>query len=224
MNELVFIFHSTIISVFALGALFFGASALVAFICVISILANLFVVKQTTLFGLNATCADAYTIGATLGLNLLQEYYGRPITRKSIFINFFFLIFYAIISQVHLQYNPSIFDTMQPHYVSLLSFMPRIVIASFTVYLIAQTIDYFIYGALKYWTTRFIAIRNFISISLSQLVDTILFSFLGLYGIVENIWHVIIISYLIKLGAIIISSPFVIISKKYFKRNISNNC
>src|SRR5439155_22211216 len=97
--------------------------ALVAFVCICCILANLFVLKQTTLFGFNATCSDTFTIGATLGLNLLQEYFGRYMSRIAIGINFFFLIFYTIMSQIQLAYAPSLFDSMQPHYMPLLQFM-----------------------------------------------------------------------------------------------------
>jgi len=173
--------------------------------------------------GLNATAADAFTIGATIGLNLLQEYFGKAITRTTIAINFFFLVFYAIVSQVHLLYTPSAFDTTQDHFSPLLGFMPRIVIASFTVYLIAQMIDYKLYGWLKkVWTSRFLVLRNYASISISQLVDTVLFSFLGLYGIIDNIGEVILVSYTIKLAAIALATPFVLGSRwifTHFKNN-----
>lgn len=217
-NELIFLFHAAFIGITALGALALGRSALVAFICLQCVLANLFVLKQTTLLGLNATCTDAFTIGATIGLNLLQEYFGKSITRKTIAINFFLLVFYAIISQIHLWYLPSSFDTTQGHFSALLGFMPRIAIASFTVFLIAQTVDYYLYGWLKkVWTSRLLVLRNYASISVSQLVDTVLFSFLGLYGIIDNIGEIILISYSVKLAAILVATPFVMASKWIFK-------
>ncbi len=217
MNELIFLLQTITVSLCALGALYLGKEALVTFICIQSILANLFVIKQTTLFGLNATCSDAFAVGATLGLNLLQEYFGRTITRKAIWLNFFFLVFYAITSQIHLAYAPSTYDTMQEHFLPLLMFMPRIVVASFTVYLIAQTIDYLLYGALKkIWTHRLLVLRNYASTMVSQFVDTVLFSFLGLYGIIHNLGEVIVISYTIKLAVIFIAIPFVALSKKIY--------
>jgi uncharacterized integral membrane protein (TIGR00697 family) len=215
MNELLFIAHTIIISISALIALYLGQAALVAFVCLQCVLANLFVVKQITLFGFSATCADAFTIGAVLGLNLLQEYFGRAITRCCIWINFFLLIFYVIVSQVHLAYVPNQYDTMQQFFVPILSLMPRIVIASFVVYLLAQWADYVLYGFLKrIFNDRYLMMRNIISIMATQLLDTVLFSFLGLYGIVQDVWQVIAISYLIKLVAIAIASPFVLFSKK----------
>jgi len=218
MNELIFIFHTIVIALFALGSLALGQGALVAFVCSCCVLANLFVVKQITLFGLTATCADAFTVGATIGLNLLQEYFGKEIAKRTIWINFLLLIFYAIVSQIHLIYIPHTADTMHLHFMPLLSFMPRIVIASFSVYMISQMADYYLYGFLKkMFHNRYIIFRNYASIALCQLLDTVLFSFLGLYGIIDNIGEVIIISYLIKLASIVIATPFVGLSRKIYR-------
>jgi uncharacterized integral membrane protein (TIGR00697 family) len=217
MNELIFILHTLIIAAFALGALALGRGALVAFVCIQCLLANLFVVKQITLFGLTATCADAFTVGATIGLNLLQEYFNKEIAKKTIWINFFLLIFYVIVSQIHLMYTPDSADIMHVHFLPLLTFMPRIVIASIFVYFISQMADYYLYGILKKtFKDRYIIARNYASIAFCQLLDTVLFSFLGLYGIIDNIGQVIIISYLIKLLSIIIATPFVGFSRKIY--------
>ena len=221
INELIFITHIVIIAIGSIGCLILGDYALVAFVCIQCILANFFVIKTTTLFGLTATCSDAFTVGATIGLNLLQEYFGKEIAKKTIWINFFLLIFYAIVSQIHLLYVPHITDITQLHFFSLLRFMPRIVIASFSVYLIAQFADYHLYGILKKtFNNNYLILRNYISIAVSQLLDTVLFSFFGLYGIIDNIGEVILISYIIKLISIIIATPFVALSKRiYFKKN-----
>jgi len=219
MNELIFLIHTLVIACFALGSLALGPTALVAFVCIQCVLANLFVVKQITLFGLTATCADAFTVGATIGLNLLQEYFGKAIAKRTIWINFFLLIFYAIVSQVHLLYIPQSADTAQQHFIPLLTLMPRIVIASFSVYLFTQMTDYYLYGILKKtFQDKYIVFRNYASIAFCQLLDTTLFSFLGLYGIIDNIGEVIIISYLIKLASIIIATPFVGFSHTIYTR------
>ncbi|HSC24732.1 MAG TPA: queuosine precursor transporter [Candidatus Babeliales bacterium] len=217
MNELIFVAHAIIVAGTALGALVLGPSALVAFVCTCCVLANLFVLKQITLFGFAATCADAFTIGATIGLNLLQEYFGASHAKRAIVINFFILIFYAIVSQIHLIYIPSSSDEMHFHFMPLLNFMPRIIIASLFVYYISQLADYYFYGLLKrIFHHTHIIFRNYVSIALCQLLDTILFSFLGLYGIINNIGEIIIISYLIKLISIFIAIPFVAFSRKIY--------
>lgn len=217
-NELIFIAHSLIISIFALIALRLGKEALIGFISVTCILANLFVIKQTTLCTLTATCSDAYSIGAVLGLNLLQEYYGRDMGKKAIWISFFLLIFYGIVTQIHLAYIPSNCDIIQHSYAAILEMMPRIIIASFSVYLLVQNIDSILYAWLKQkFHGNYLVLRNYISIGTCQFLDTALFSFFGLYGLVDNIWHIIVVSYAIKLIAIFLATPCIALSKKISK-------
>ncbi len=213
-NELIFFGHALLISSASLIALQLGPSALISFVSTCCILANLFVIKQVTLFGLSATGSDAFTIGAVLGLNMLQEYYGKDQARSAIAINFFLLVLYAIMSQIHLVYIPSSADIMHEHFSCICSPMPRIVIASFTVYLITQYCDYLLYGFLKtYWKNRFLLLRNYASLIVTQLLDTVLFTILGLYGLVDNVWHIMLVSYIIKLCAIAVTTPFIAMSK-----------
>ena len=215
INELIFIVQACIIACTALISLKLGKEALIAFICVQCILTNLFVIKLTTLCGLTATCADTFSIGAVLGLNLLQEYYGKEITKKTIWLSFFLLVFYAVMTRIHLAYIPHTADTSNTAFITLLSSMPRIVIASFVVYLVVQYLDTLLYGWLKQrFNNRYLVMRTAASLTVCQLLDTILFSYVGLYGIVDNINHIIIVSYLIKLIAVGIALPCVALSKK----------
>lgn len=214
LNELIFLSQSILIACATLGALRLGPQALIALICLQGVLSNLFVVKQIDLFGFHVTGADAFSVGMILGLNLLQEFYGQPMAKKTIWLNFFCLLFYTLVSQIHLLYLPSTFDCMHVHFFPLLTLMPRIAIASILVYLIVQYWDTWFYGKLKTKLTgRFFIARTWIAASISQLIDTVLFSFLGLYGIIEDVWHVIIISYLIKMVVIFIATPFLMVAK-----------
>ena len=71
-----------IISLFTVLALKISKETLVAMISIYCILANLFVLKQISLFGYHPTASDAFSVGAILGLNLLQEYYGKDFCRR----------------------------------------------------------------------------------------------------------------------------------------------
>jgi uncharacterized integral membrane protein (TIGR00697 family) len=221
INELIFVAQSIIMGLAVLGALRLGKEALVTFVCLACVLANLFVLKQVQLFGFNATCADAFAIGATLGLNVLQEYFGQAITRKTILINFCVLFLYAIMSQIHLVYVPSAADSTQAHFAALLTLMPRLALSSLMVYAMCQSLDALLFGYFKRITDgRFLVLRNYGSLCISQLCDTVLFSFLGLYGIVDSIFEIIVVSYGIKLCVIALSSPFIALSKRVINRQI----
>ena len=218
MNELLFLFHLLCISICTLIMLKMGAEALVSFLCVQAILANLFVIKQITLLGFTATASDMYIVGSVLSLNLLQEYYGKHLARKAIWISFFLLIFYTIVSQIHIFYTPSPSDFTQEYYYNLLSYMPRLTSASIIVYLLVQHFDTFFYAILKrVFEGKHLLLRNMISITISQALDTILFSLLGLYGIIDNITHVMLVAFTIKITTMALLTPVVIGIKKYIQ-------
>jgi len=220
INELIFVLQTITMGAFAIISLRIGKDALTAFITLCCVLANLFVVKQITLCGLTATASDAFSIGAVLSLNLLQEYYDRQSAQRAIFISFALLIFYCIVSLLHVAFIPCAIDTMHPHFASILTTMPRIIIASLSVYITVQYIDAWLYGSLKKLTNgNYLVARNVLSLVICQLLDTVLFSFLGLYGILENITEIIVVSYAIKLAAIALSTPFIVLSKKIVKKN-----
>lgn len=214
MNELIFIAHTLFIMLSALSALRMGKLALTGFICIQTLLVNLFVTKQAMLFGLMSTSAEPFAVGITLSFNLLQEYYGKDVTRKALWASFYTVIFALLVSQIHLAYiavNPA----MHNHFVALFGFMPRIICASLVTYFTVEQLNRYLYAFLiKFFGAQKLMLRNYLSIGIAQLIDTIMFSFLGLYGIVENIWEVIVVSYAVKWVAISLSGPFLLLCKK----------
>ncbi len=162
-----------------------------------------FRLKQITLFGLNVTASDVFIIGSLLGLNLLQEYFGQKEAKQAIKVCFFFMVFFALISQLHLIYQPNVHDTNQDAFVSLLKPSPRLLIASLSVFFIVQQLDIRFFAFLKIFLPKTsFALRTLIALVFSQFLDTVLFSFAGLYGIVNSIVDIMIMSFCIKLIAI----------------------
>lgn len=217
-NELLFIIHISLICICLLGALRWGKDALIALITLYCVIANSFVIKQMTLCGLTTTCTDAFMVGAVLGLNLLQEYYGKPTARKGIAISFAGSCIFALMGVLHILYLPSITDTHHKHYVALLTPVPRIVLASLFVYLIVQSADYYIFGALKKVIgSRWLVARLWITVGITQLLDTVLFTIIGLYGIIDNLGQLMLVSYTIKMLVLMASTPFMAFSKRIVK-------
>lgn len=215
INELIFIAHVTIVSFATILFARLGKEALVAYISLLFVVANIFVIKQVTLWGWYATSADAFIIGVSFGINLLQETWGKEIARKTIWISFACSAFYMIMAQFLLAYAPSSSDLTHMHFAHLMANTWRIVLASFVSYIITQMADTYLYAYMRRKTNdRFFVARNYLSMCSSQLFDTILFSFLGLYGIMDNIVHIMIVSYALKLVAIGLTTPFLISAKR----------
>lgn len=222
-NELLFLIHSITITGFALIALKLGKEALTGFIATCCILANLFVSKQITLCTLNATSSDPFTIGSVIGLNLLQEYYGKDAAKKALWVNVALLIFYTLMTQFHRIYEPSMCDTAHFHFEQILSNMHRITIASLLVYFFVQYVDYRLYALLKEkFDSRFLIARNYFSVLSCQLLDTVLFTFLGLYGVIDHLGQVMVVSYTFKVVAILLATPCLWLSGLVVRRVISS--
>lgn len=217
---MIFIIHSTIISGLVIFFGQIGSAALTSYISLLFVLTNIFVIKQINLCGYDVTCADAYIIGISFGINLLQEIWGQKIARKAIFISFSCSSFYVLMGWFHLSYIPSWYDTSHIHFVFLLDNSLRIIIASFISYIIVQYADTILYAFMKkHCNGKYFILRNYLSMFSSQFFDTILFSFLGLYGIVNNMADIIIVSYGIKVVAILLSTPFLYYAKKLVKKS-----
>jgi len=221
-NELIFLFHTIAITGTVAGAAYLGQHALTSIIVIFGLLANLFVTKQITLFGLDVVCVDVFTVGGTLGLLLLQEYWGHAAAKKAIFTTMFILATYVMLGFFHLWYTPNSFDSTQAHFVALLTPMPRIIIASFIAYAAGQlTALYCATVFSKFVAGGYQGIRTLTAVACSQLVDTVIFSFIALYGIVHSVFQVIIISYVIKLLASACGSLSIAYLQKFF--NLGNH-
>lgn len=217
-NELLFFSQTILIAVSMLGALALGKEALIASISFLFVLANLFVVKQIALFGFNVTSADIYIIGAVLGSNLLQEFFGARIAKKAIWIGFFISFLFISMSHMHLWYQPNAYDFAQGSYVSVLGLMPRIVGASFIAYFASQYLRFFLYGTLQKWYgTSFLVGRNIVVTVVEQALDTVVFGFIGLYGVVHSLTDIFLLSFTIKVITILCMAPWLAFVRRFMK-------
>ncbi|MCS5712472.1 queuosine precursor transporter [Candidatus Berkiella aquae] len=219
-NLLLFLGSCAVVSGFAWYFWRLGQSALTAWIALLSLLANLFVLKQIELFGFNATASDIFSVGNLLALNLLQEKYGRQATQHAIWASLSCLLFFVIISQIHLLYEPSLHDQSQTAYQLLLTASPRTMLASLVTFLIVDQFDSRAYRTFRQRLPNISMIWiSGATMCLSQLLDTVLFSLLGLYGIVGALIEIILISCLIKLITIANIMPWSYISQRIFKKH-----
>ena len=92
--------------------------------------------------------------------------------------------------------------------------MPRLLVFSVMVFLVAQKVDLEIFGFLKKRFAQSFFLRLGGAALISQTIDTVLFSFLALYGMVANILHVIAVSLVIKYLLVFTSTSLIVFLKK----------
>src|SRR6185437_14923813 len=106
---------------------------------------------------------------------------------------------YVGVTFLHRAYSPVTHDLYAPYFDRILALAPRIIAASCAAYFVSQRAEAILYALLKNSRLKnyFIA-RNTLSLLVTQGLDTILFSYLALYGVIEHINQIIFVSYFIK--------------------------
>ncbi len=219
MNEALFFLHILIVLGFGFAALRLGPAVLTAWIVLQAIMANLFVIKQVCFLGFHVTCGDVFAIGSIFGINLLREYYPKEKAKQALWACFFAMLFFVVMAKVHLLYRPSSFDTTHSAFETILSASPRLLLASLAVFFVTQQIDLRLFTYLKRrFSSSPLTLRNGISVVMAQFLDTTLFSFLGLWGIVSHLFDIILVSFLIKLVVIALMSPLIHFSRRFLPK------
>lgn len=199
MNEAIFILQVGAVVGSVIGAKRLGKEAVVTLAALLAVFANFFVLKQIYLLGWTVTCSDAFVIGHLMCLNLLQQVYGKESAQKTIVLSFSAMLIFALFSQIHLLFNPSSFDTAQGHYLALLGVAPRLLAASLATFYIVQRVDLLLFGKILNLMPKFSwKMRSAVSLVISQALDTLLFTLLGLYGVVEDWVSIFWMSFAVK--------------------------
>tara|TARA_Y100000294_G_scaffold22197_3_gene18827 strand:- start:268 stop:990 length:723 start_codon:yes stop_codon:yes gene_type:complete len=225
-NELLFIIQTIVGLLFTLIAFRMGRHWLYGYVGVCIVLANIFVTKQITLFGLAATGGNVVYGAVFLATDLLAEHYGKKAAREAVYIGFFAAVFYTVMSQLILFFSPSSDDWgAAAGMSSIFSAAPSIIIASLTAYLASQLHDIWAFHFIRQKTQgRFLWLRNNLSTWVSQLIDSILFSFLAFLILPQlisdstnalqfgTVVQIVISTYLLKILVAAIDTPFIYLS------------
>lgn len=223
MNELLFLLFTVFLLALGLGAFRLGKWYVLLLIVVYSLLMNIFVLKQFTLFGLAVTGGNALYGAIFLLTDMLSEHYGKREALRSVALGFGVMVLFVIATQVLLWYVPSEVDFAQGSLATLFSLSPRILFGSLCAYAVAQSFDVWWYHRLRQWTgERWLWVRNLGSTGVSQFVDSLLFTAIGLTafswlpvgGVIppDLFWELVFTTYAIKLIVALLDTPFLYLS------------
>ncbi|MEC8064196.1 MAG: queuosine precursor transporter [Pseudomonadota bacterium] len=197
-----------------------GESAMVAFLVLQMLCANLLVLKLVVIFGLEVTACDAFAISALLCINLLREFYGSSHATRAILLTAFFGIIIATLFYLHNLWIPGPHDKMHISYQMLLQPVSSIFALSLLVSLITWFCDYALFTTLSQpFFTLSLSARMTISILISQALDTFLFTLWALGPWLFDFWLLFFWSYVVKILTTWLLVPlvlsFVHLLKKY---------
>lgn len=215
-NELIFIVHLLAAGTLLLAAARAGRVWIVAMVVTCTLLMNILVMKQMTLFGLAVTGGNVLYAMVFLANDVLNEHYGRQAAKQAVLIGFAAGLGAMVLMQFGLWYEPNQFDEAQGHldYFFRVAAFPRIIIASMLSYLLAQLLNARCYHWIRTATgaNRLMWLRSNASTWMSQAFDTVLFTTAALAGTVINSWaewrDAVLFAWLIKIAVAAAATPF----------------
>ena len=219
MNESLF-FISLIINF--VGVLcsykFFGKIGIFCWIAIATVIANVEVLKCVDIFNMALTLGNVTYGSVFLATDILNEKYGVETAQKSVFVGFFALLTFTLVTQVDLHYVPNSSDFVAEAMKTLFTITPRVCFASMFAYFISNITDVYLYALVKKFfpSDKFLWLRNNSATMITQLIDTLIFTYVGFVGVFESsiVFELFITTYCIKLLIAILDTPFLYIAKK----------
>lgn len=201
----------------------FGKGGLYAMTVFCTIAANIEVMILVNAFGMDQTLGNILFAASFAITDILSENEGKQAADRAVNIGIFTSVLFIVVSQSWLLYNPSPDDTMMPAIRQVFSNTPRLMLVSIAVYAITQRLDVWMYH--KWWefTTRkfgearkFLWLRNNGSTLISQLLNTVLFTFGAFAGIysLPVLLNICGSSYVIYIVTSLCDTPVVYLSRK----------
>ena len=146
MNELLFL---VTIALYFTAVLvmerFFGKAGVYVWVALATVLMNLELPKLVVGFGLEMYLGNAFFASTFLCTDILNEKYGKKAARKGATIGALSVVVYLVATQFALAFVPSPSDWAAGMMAELFGIVPRVTLASVSVFLLVQFHDVFLY-------------------------------------------------------------------------------
>jgi queuosine precursor transporter len=197
----------------------FGREGLIGCIVLSILLANLQGPKLTMIFGFQTTLGVIFYSSIFFATDLLSERWGREEANRAVMIGFFVSVIVVIMLSIALLFQPStdpntaeFSNNIQDAFETIVNFTPRFVFGSLLAYLISQNFDVYIFHKSKQRTKgKYLWLRNNASTMLSQTIDTLIYSLVVWWGVVDLDTALALgaVKYVFKLAIAAIDTPFI---------------
>ena len=171
----------------------FGKHGLLAAIVLAILLSNLQGPKLTVILGMQTSLGVIFYSSIFFATDLLSEKYGRDEANRAVMIGFSVSAIIVLMLSLALLFQPSTVPVsaqfsqeIHEAFRSILDFTPRFVFGSLFAYLVSQRFDVWFFHVIRERTNgRHLWLRNNLSTMASQTIDTLLYSFVVWWGVVD---------------------------------------
>ena len=205
----------------------FGRVGLYMWTVVATISANIEALILIDAFGMEQTLGNILFASTFLVTDILSETEGRKYAGTAVKIGITVSAVFILISQSWFLYQPSSSDWAAPYIYSVFSNTPRLMLVSIAVYGIVQVFDVCAYHLIWKHTEKLLGdsrrglwIRNNGSTLLSQLLNTVLFTFGAFWGMhsLTTLFSICLSSYVIFIFTSLLDTPAVYLARRLSDR------
>ena len=224
--SLVFIFGATL-----LAYRLFGKVGLYCLSAVSTVLANIEVLLLVRAFGMEQTLGNVLFAMTFLVTDILSECEGKKAANRAVWVGIFCNVFFLGLSQSWLLYTPAGGqEEVAAAFGTVFSQTPQVVLASLAVYAISQFFDVWLYH--RWWAftekkfgdrRRFLGLRNNGSTLISQIVNTLLFTFFAFVGTYDfgTLASIFLSSYVIFIFTSLLDTPVIYLARRIHEKRLS---
>ena len=108
---------------------------------------------------------------------------------------------------------------MHDYFAELFKPGPRLIAASLLTFFMTQRAELALFSWMQVHCKSSFVFRASITVILVQGLDTVTFSFLGLWGLVHSLFDIIVVSFAIKLLVVLVTTPFLVFSQKIVSKD-----
>lgn len=218
-----FITYMTVLIIFKL----FQEQGLFMWTIIATIAANIEALMVIQAFGMEMTLGNILFASTFLVTDIASETYGKKTAQKTVILGIATSIIFILISQSWMLYQPSETDWVTPSIRKIFSTTPRMMLASLSVYAFVQMFDVWLYHLWWDFTLKkfddkksFLWLRNNGSTLLSQLLNSVLFTWAAFWNIYETktLFSIAISSYIIFIITSLADTPFIYVARKIFDK------
>lgn len=210
---------------------FFGLAGLYAYCTLAIIMANLQVLKATQYSFYTSPVALGTVVFSSIFLchDIITELVGVRAARRCLFLSFTSLLCFALFMMVTLGFplppGHTSYEQIQGHMAALFTPIPALFLASIVAYVLSQLNDIWLFNRIHLATgERWLWLRTLVSMILSSLLDSAIFSFLAwrLFAPTPMDWDTLIFTYifgtfLLRVLVAGLNLPLMYIAKRTFK-------
>ena len=211
----------------------FGKEGLLGCIVLSILLANLQGPKLTIILGFQTTLGVIFYSSIFFATDLMSEQYGRAEAGKAVLIGFGVSCIIVLMLSVALLFEPStrpetaeFSQRIQTSFENILDFTPRFVFGSLLAYLLSQSLDVWLFHRIRHATKgRYLWLRNNLSSMISQAADTLTYSFVVWWGVVDlqTALQLGTVKYGFKIAIALFDTPFIYWARSWTSKEVSEN-